>query len=79
MKIPRLSVIAVAAIAGLLPYVCYAALEILKEEPPKGTIRNGKIVYVDDGTCPPGEVKKITGGDQRKTIPRQTRCVKRPE
>jgi uncharacterized protein DUF6719 len=38
-----------------------------------------KIVYVDDGTCPQGEVKEITGGSQAKSVPRKVRCVKRPD
>ena len=45
----------------VLPSVCQAKVEYLKEEPPKGTIPHRKIVYVDDGTCPSGEVKEITG------------------
>lgn len=53
-------------------------VEYLKEEPPKGSVPLRKVVYVDDGTCPKGEVKEITGGSQEKSIPRQVRCVKRP-
>jgi hypothetical protein len=29
----------------------------LKEEPPAGEMTTGKIVYVDDGSCPQGQVK----------------------
>ena len=53
-------------------------IEYLKQEPPVGSVPHRKIVYVDDGTCPKGEVKEITGGSQAKSIPRQVRCVKRP-
>ena len=53
-------------------------IEYLKEEPPAGSVPYRKIVYVDDGTCPNGQVKEITGGSQAKSIPRQVRCVKRP-
>jgi hypothetical protein len=53
-------------------------VEYLKEEPLKGALPYRKIVYVDDGTCPKGEVKEITGGSQEKSIPRTVRCVKRP-
>ena len=53
-------------------------VEYLKEEPPAGSVAYRKIVYVDDGTCPKGEVKEITGGSQTKSIPRKVRCVKRP-
>jgi hypothetical protein len=53
-------------------------VEFLKEEPPTGSVPYRKIVYVDDGTCPRGEVKEVTGGSQTKSIPRKVRCVKRP-
>jgi hypothetical protein len=68
--------------------LCFAAsslargeqkIEYLKEEPPTGSLPHRKIVYVDDGTCPKGEVKEITGGSQAKSIPRKVRCVKRPD
>ena len=52
--------------------------EYLKEDPPAGTLPYRKVVYVDDGSCPAGEVKEITGGSQDKSIPRMVRCVKRP-
>ena len=53
-------------------------IEYLKEEPPAGSVPYRKIVYVDDGTCPRGEVREITGGSQAKSVPRKVRCVKRP-
>ena len=53
-------------------------IEYLKEEPPTGAVPYGRMVYVDDATCPKGEVKEITGGSQAKSIPRSVRCVKRP-
>ena len=55
-----------------------AKTEMLKEEPPKGSLPFGKIVYVDDRSCPKGEVKEIVGGNQERSIPRRVRCVKRP-
>ena len=58
--------------------VCAAPM-ILKEEPAKGVLRVGEVVYVDDGSCPPGEVKKITGGNQKAGKTRLMECVKRPE
>jgi hypothetical protein len=41
---------------------------VLKEEPPKGTLAAGRKVLVDDGSCPAGQVKQVTGataGTQR--------------
>jgi hypothetical protein len=71
-----------AVVAGGLAVLSTAALaapEILKEMPLKGTVKQGQVVYVDDGKCPAGEVKKIIGGDQGVGKSRQTSCVKRPE
>jgi hypothetical protein len=48
------------------------------QEPPvgKGALSFGEKALVDDGSCPAGQIKEITGGD-RKTS-RQRRCVPRP-
>lgn len=73
--------IAIAATFGFLvssPCQSQMKVEYLKVEPPKGSLPYRKVVYVDDGTCPKGEVKEITGGSQEKSIPRKVRCVKRP-
>lgn len=56
-----------------------APIEILKEVPADGVVRRGDIVYVDDGKCPAGEVKKIIGGDRQAGVKRQVSCVKRPD
>lgn len=74
----RSALIATLGLAVLLPCAAWAAIEVLKEEPPKNSLPRGKVVYVDDGTCPAGEIKEITGGNQEKGIPRKVRCVKRP-
>jgi hypothetical protein len=69
----------VAAFFGVfVPPASQAKTEYLKEIPKSGEIPHGKVVYVDDGTCPKGEIKEITGGSEEKSIPRKTRCVKRP-
>lgn len=56
-----------------------APIEVLKEMPPNGTVRQGDVVYVDDGRCPAGEIKKVTGGNQKTGVARQVVCVKRPQ
>lgn len=62
------------------PAACASApIQMLKKMPTSGTVRQGDIVYVDDGRCPAGEVKKIIGGDQKTGKPRQVECVKRPD
>ena len=71
------------ALAGLLltaaGIAASAPTEILKEVPAKGAVRSGDVVYVDDGKCPPGQVRKIVGGDQKTGKPRQVSCVQRPD
>ncbi len=49
----------------------------LREAPSDREIREGKVVLVDDGTCPAGEIKQITGGNQSKGIPRISKCIPR--
>jgi hypothetical protein len=34
----------------------------LSSEPPPGALPAGQSVLVDDGTCGPGKIKKVTGG-----------------
>jgi len=61
-----------------VPAQAQPRVEYLTQEPPKGSLPHRKVVYVDDRSCPKGEVKEITGGSERQSIPRKVRCVKRP-
>jgi hypothetical protein len=36
--------------------------EIVKTEPPKGALVKGAYVYLDNGSCPKGQLMKVTGG-----------------
>ena len=54
-----------------LPLV--ASAELLREEPKPGALPEGVHAYVDDGTCPSGQVKQLTGGS--RTTKRQRTCV----
>ncbi len=36
------------------------AEQVLKADPPPNTIQTGTSVLVDDGSCPRGQIKKIT-------------------
>lgn len=65
---------------GLLVAACDTAgsqREFLKVEPPDGTLPAGRAVYVDDGTCPVGQVKKVIGGSREQGTQRQRECVPR--
>jgi hypothetical protein len=48
-----------------------------KYEPPAGAVPWGKAALVDDGTCPRGQIKEITGGNLNHGMPRQRRCIAR--
>lgn len=78
MRRARFLFAVVFAFAAISPVAAQTAAEPLKKEPKGGDVRYGRIVYVDDGTCPPGEIKEITGGSNEKQIERKVRCVKRP-
>ncbi|MDY8110172.1 DUF6719 family protein [Fulvimarina sp. 2208YS6-2-32] len=45
-------------------------------EPAAGQLKTGQTVLVDDGSCPAGQVKQVTGSVPG--VPRQKACVARP-
>lgn len=47
----------------------------LKKEPLPGELRPGEVVYVDDGYCPEGQIKKVTGGNFAANMPVTRECV----
>jgi hypothetical protein len=59
--------------------------EVYKQEPPAGALRTGQTVLVDDGSCPPGQIKQVTGGSNidpatsimRTGAPRTRQCIPR--
>jgi len=60
--------------------------EIVKKEPPKGALVKGAYVYLDDGSCPKGQLMKVTGGAfagggrnaRGLAAPRTRQCVPHP-
>jgi hypothetical protein len=50
---------------------------ILKEEPPIGQLPTGAKVLVDDGTCPPRQIKQLIGGNVATGQARIRSCVPR--
>jgi hypothetical protein len=57
-----------------------AAAQYLTREPPMGALREGERVLVDDGSCGPGKVKEVIGGNHikvggTKQIVRTRRCI----
>jgi class 3 adenylate cyclase len=51
---------------------------ILDKDPAPGTLAYGKKVLVNDGSCPTGQIKEVTGGNNNINIPRSNRCIDRP-
>jgi len=54
------------------------AVIILTREPDPGELRLGQRVYVDDGTCPAGQIKEVAGANLTASgIVRSRQCVAR--
>lgn len=59
------------------------AQQMLKREPAMGAMKEGDTVFVDDGKCPKGQVRKVVGGNHievggSKKVRRSSSCVARP-
>lgn len=64
-------------IAVALAFGLASCQSVLKAEPPKGSLATGQKVLVDDGSCPPGQVKQVTGATPG--TPRIKQCVPMPQ
>ena len=60
---------------ALLLSMGMAQSQVLKNEPAEGNLPSGKRVLVDDGTCPAGQIKEVTGGSKIQHIARASRCI----
>jgi hypothetical protein len=75
-----LALMMAAAAASALPGAL-ADAQVLRQEPPMGSIRAGETVLVDNGKCPKGQVMAVTGGNHVKAggknnVVRTRTCVK---
>jgi len=52
--------------------------ELLQKEPEIGMLPTGAAALVDDGTCPPGQIKQVVGGSISAGVPRTRSCIARP-
>jgi hypothetical protein len=76
----------VVGLAVLSMLLAQTAVVPLSQEPPPGKLSPGTTVFVDDGSCPPGQIKKVVagsnqgkgGGHGRQGAPRERSCVPRP-
>ena len=71
------AVLAAAIMAGATGTA--AAQRVVKSEPPSGSLKRGSVILVDDGSCPPGQIKEVRAGQGQGSgsAPRQRRCVAR--
>jgi hypothetical protein len=70
----------VLAVLGVVGASTFALAQTLHREPPMGGLKEGQRVLVDDGTCGPGKIKEVIGGNHvtvggTKQLVRQRRCI----
>jgi eukaryotic-like serine/threonine-protein kinase len=53
------------------------AAKVVKQEPPStlGGLTQGEVVYVNNGFCPRGQIREVTGGNMQRNTPRSYRCI----
>jgi uncharacterized protein DUF6719 len=76
----RKTVSCALAVVTVLAVAMPLQAEVLKREPAMGAPREGQVVLVDDGSCPAGQLKQVTGGNHVKAggtkhIERSYKCV----
>jgi hypothetical protein len=73
----RFRPIVIALVAVVIMASSALAQGLLKQEPPSGALRRGTTVLVDDGSCPPGQIKEVTAGrgQGQGSTPRTRRCI----
>lgn len=52
--------------------------QTLTAEPGPGKLAYKAKVLVDDGSCPEGQIKQITGGNNNIGVPRKRECIAKP-
>jgi Family of unknown function (DUF6719) len=69
--------IVASAAAAALWLTAAAATTKVSKEPPNGGLRYGERLLVDDGSCPAGQIKELTGAKSANGVKRLRRCIKR--
>jgi hypothetical protein len=66
-------------LSGALLLAVPAAAQVLPHrEPPEGELRLGQRVLVDDGSCPAGQIKQVSGARLTPTgVTRVRTCIPR--
>ena len=72
----RSATIALLAIVGMAGAA--AAQTVMKQEPPSGALKRGSVVLVDDGSCPAGQIKEVSGSQMTAAgIVAVRKCIQR--
>jgi hypothetical protein len=80
MKTLRIKLVPVLLLGGLaiFAFARIATAQQVSREQDIGNLRLGQRIKVDDGTCPAGQVKEISGSKMAATgIVRTAKCVPR--
>jgi hypothetical protein len=80
MKISRIKLFSVLLLGGLaVPALARIAMaDQVGREQDIVNLRLGQRIHVDDGTCPPGQVKEVSGSKMSSTgVVRARKCVPR--
>jgi hypothetical protein len=80
MKIGKVILFTLSLTMACTGIVTTSMGEILKQEPRMGALMEGEWVLVDDGSCPPGQIKEVIGGNHVKVggtkhIERMRHCI----
>jgi hypothetical protein len=81
MQPPIIRCLAILLLGGLalLPVKSSALQGQVSREQDIGNLQLGQRVRVDDGTCPPGQIKEIMGARMSASgIVRTQKCIPRP-
>jgi hypothetical protein len=79
-NIPRIARFLVLLLSGLAVIACarFVTAQQVSREQDIVNLRLGQRIKVDDGTCPPGQVKEISGSKMAATgIVRTAKCIPR--
>ena len=63
------------AAAGIEQFKARHPDKVWDHEPETGTINFREIVYVNDKSCPPGQIRELTGGSPTRGVERKNRCI----
>lgn len=68
----------VAFLSAGIGYRMAPADAVFSQDPPPGWLTPSQHVLVDDGSCPAGQIKAVSGGNITLGLSREQSCVPRP-